>query len=92
MAAMETSMVMTKSNQGMAVCVRTCGNCVKAREAGHNFRNEPCYTCRRKPGEPETLKHLSRVNCEDHQLPEEKVTRFPQVLDTKKAYLQMAVF
>ena len=92
MAAMENNMEMARGTHGMAVCVRDCSNCVKAREAGVNFRNEPCYICRRKPDEPETLRHLSRINCEDHQLPEEKLTRFPQVVGAKMTYLQMAAF
>ena len=90
---MENSMGMAMGTQ-VSVCVRNCANCVKAREAGHNFRGQPCYTCRRNPGEPETLRHLTRSNCDSHMFPEERVGRMMERLNpgVRTTYVQMAAF
>lgn len=88
--------MMTNGNQASAVCVRSCINCVKAREAGHNFKGQMCYTCRKNPGEPETLRHLSRMNCESHEFPEEKLARMsiirPDFSRGSTRSVQMAAF
>lgn len=98
MTSMENGYVMgmtAMENQNQAVCVRDCTNCVKAREAGLNFRGQTCYTCRKNAGEPETLRHLSRSNCESHEFPEEKFDRLgsphPEQTHRRAMAIQMAM-
>ena len=99
MASMENGYVMGRTameNQNQAVCVRDCTNCVKAREAGLNFRGQNCYTCRKNAGEPETLRHLSRSDCESHEFPEEKYARLsiirPDFSHGNTRVVQLAAF
>ncbi len=60
------------------ICQRICGNCVKARVTGYNYRGLPLYTCRPIKEYPEKINHLSISNCEYHESYEE---RFHEKLD-----------